>query len=89
MTIKITSEEIMEYEKLKTLSQIAQVKDKIKLFESKYKSSFEEFEKEVKSKEEDFEKWDDYIEWEAYLETLKSLKEKMVEIDNTQDIKIA
>lgn len=49
------------------------VREKIALFEEKYGKTFSEFEKEILS-EEDFEKWDDYMEWKAYVKSLKDLE---------------
>ena len=49
------------------------VKEKIALFEKKYGKSFKEFEREVFEKE-NFEKWDDYLEWKAYVKTLEDLE---------------
>ena len=88
LTIFLSTDEVKEYEKLKVISQLVLVKEKLRLFEIKYDKAFEAFEKEVKIKEEDFEKWDDYIEWKAYKRTLEALTERMAEIDNVQDIEI-
>jgi len=88
MTISLSADEIREYEKLKILSQLSLVKEKLKLMEAKSGKPFKEFEKEVKKKEENFEKWDEYIEWKAYIETEKNLTKRMAEIDNVQDIEI-
>ena len=83
-------EEIKEFEKLKILSHITIVKEKIKLFENKYKCKFENFENKVKKeKKEEFEKWDDYIEWKAYVDTLRYLERKLKDVDNAKDIRIA
>ena len=32
------------------------------------------FKDRIKREKEDFEKWDDYIEWRAYIESLKDLE---------------
>ncbi|NHI95063.1 MAG: hypothetical protein EAX96_21410 [Candidatus Lokiarchaeota archaeon] len=88
MTIKISKDEIKEYEKLKVFSQLTLVKEKIKLFENKYGLSIEEFSKTLKKNEEDFETWDDYIEWKANLAAKIDLKKKLAEIENAKDIKI-
>ena len=32
-----------------------------------------------------FEKWDDYIEWRAYIESLKDLESKMKDIEDAHD----
>lgn len=86
----ISMEEIKEFEKLKILSHITIVKEKIKLFENKYKCKFEIFEDKVKKeKKEEFEKWDDYIEWKAYVDTLKDLERKLRDVDNAKNLRIA
>ena len=90
MELLITKKEVLEYKKLEIISQIASVKSKIELFESKYGCKFEEFEKKMKAKqEENFEEWDDYIEWKAYVMTLKELEEKLREIEDAKDVRIA
>jgi hypothetical protein len=63
----------------KTLAEMAKLyelhvsREKLKLFEKKYTRSFEDFEREVLEKE-DFEKWDDYLEWKAYIKALETLR---------------
>ena len=47
MDIIISKEEIKEYEKLKVISQLTLVKEKIKLFESKYGCSLDRFREEI------------------------------------------
>ncbi|RLG58514.1 MAG: hypothetical protein DRN95_04210 [Candidatus Hydrothermarchaeota archaeon] len=89
MSMIISMEEIKEFEKLKILSHITIVKEKIKLFENKYKCKFENFENKVKKEKEEFEKWDDYIEWKAYVDTLRYLERKLRDVDNAKDIRIA
>lgn len=69
--ITVSGEEIKEYEKLKIISQLTPIKEKIRFFENKYGCSLEDFERSLKEKEESFEEWDDYIEWKAYVESLK------------------
>ena len=48
-------------------------KQKIRLFESKYKMGLEDFEKKLTK--EDFERWDDLLEWKAYSRLLKEKEE--------------
>ncbi len=44
------------------------IREKLRLFEQKYNQSWNMFEHEIKaSQKEDFSKWDDYIEWKAYI----------------------
>jgi len=87
--LKLSKDEIKEYEKLKIISQMAPLKGKIELFEKKYRCRFKEFEKDIKRKErEDFGAWDDYIEWKAYLKTMQELETKIKEIEDALDITI-
>jgi hypothetical protein len=53
------------FEKLKVISQIAPIKERIRFFESKYGCTLGESKNKIKREMEDFEKWDDYIEWNA------------------------
>lgn len=85
----VTKDDLLEYEKLKIISQLTPAKEKIRLFESKYKCPFEQFENKMKEDTEDFDKWDDYIEWKAYIETIKDLTTKLKKIDDATDIKVA
>ena len=89
MGIIVSSDEIKEYEKLKIISQLTPVREKIRFFENKYGCSFEEFERKLKEKEEKFEEWDDYIEWKAYIEGLRDLERKLKEIKDAKDIRVA
>lgn len=88
-TLKVSREEIKHYEKLKVISQIALVKEKINSFERKYRFSFEEFQEKMRGeREENFEVWDDYIEWKAYANSLSELETKRKEIENARHIRI-
>ncbi|ADC66644.1 conserved hypothetical protein [Ferroglobus placidus DSM 10642] len=90
MELSVTKKEVIEYKKLEIISHIASIKSKIELFESKYGCKFEDFEKKLKERQdEDFEEWDDYIEWKAYVKTLEELREKLKEIENAKDVRIA
>jgi len=89
MGITVSSDEIKEYERLKIISQLTPVKEKIRFFENKYGCSFEEFEKRLKGKNENFEEWDDYIEWKAYVESQKNLEQRLREINDVKDVRVA
>jgi hypothetical protein len=84
----VSKEEIKTFEKLTAISQIAPIKERIRLFEKKYGYTFKVFEKKVKQEKENFEKWDDYIEWKAYIESLKNLESKLRKIEGAKDIRI-
>lgn len=88
MNIKISKKELIEYTKLKLLSEITLTKEKLNLFEKKYNCTLEEFRTQIEESEERFEEWDDYIEWKAYSERLKDLKKKVNELDDAKNIKI-
>ncbi len=88
MDIIILKNEIIEYKKLKILSEITLMKEKITLFEKKYGCTLDVFRTRIEESEEKFEEWDDYIEWKAYFESLKDLENKVIELDNAKNIKI-
>ncbi|WP_297522133.1 hypothetical protein [Thermococcus sp.] len=87
--VVVTKDEIITYEKLKLISEIAPIRERIAEFERKYGRTFEEFEKTLKESEESFEAWDDYIEWKAYVRKLRELQEKLREIENAQRVRVA
>jgi hypothetical protein len=62
MDIKISKKELIEYTKLKLLSEITLTKEKLNLFENKYGCTLEEFKTRIEESDEKFEEWDDYIE---------------------------
>lgn len=62
--------------------KINSAKSKLQLFEKKYNSKFDTFEKSVISREEDFEKWDDYIEWKAYIKTITELETLKADLES-------
>jgi len=88
-TLRVSKDEIKEYEKLKIITQITSIRERIRLFETKYGCKFEKFERDVKTRqEEDFDIWDNYIEWRAYLKSLGELEGRIKEIENAHDITI-
>ncbi|MBE0479206.1 hypothetical protein IBX65_08880 [Candidatus Aerophobetes bacterium] len=89
MSIVVSKEDVRTFEKLLTISQIAPIKERIRTFEKKYGYTFEEFEDRMKKEDEDFEKWDDYIEWKAYTESLRNLESKLRAIESAKDIRVS
>lgn len=65
---------------LSLLNDLHIAEEKVRLFEIKYKSTFAEFERQIKNQQEDFEKWDDYMEWKAYERALVDLQDIKAEI---------
>jgi len=88
MFITISKDEVIGFEKLKSISQIAPIRERIRFFESKYGCTLDDFKDKIEQEKEDFEKWDDYIEWKAYTESLMDLELKMKDIENAKDVRI-
>jgi accessory colonization factor AcfC len=86
--LEVFEDEIKEYKRLKTISEMVLVREHIKLFEQKYRCSFQDFEKRVQQEAENFTQWDDYIEWKAYQKSFEGLKKKIGEIEHAKDIRI-
>lgn len=87
-TIEISKEEIIDFLRLDLISEIQSLKKSLELFEMKYCKSFKEFEKEVLEGEENFERWDDYMEWKAYLCTYEDRMENLKDLEIAENIKI-
>ncbi len=86
--LKILIDDIKEYKKLKLISEMIPIRERIRLFENKYNLSFENFEKKIKQQQEDFKLWDDYIEWKAYQNKFNEIKETINKLKNDKDITI-
>ena len=71
------------------ISQIAPVKERIKSFEMKHRCNLDAFEEILKHLPEDFERWDDLIEWKAYVDRLKDLESRLKKIEDATNFRIA
>lgn len=80
--MEVNEMQFKEFQRFKLIPELAVIKDRIKLFESKYQVSFEQFEKQINEEEENFEHWDSYIEWKAYIEAFKGIKAKLENLHN-------
>lgn len=89
MSIVVSAEDIKAFERLKAISQMAPIRERIKSFERKYGCSLDAFSTKIKQREENFEEWDDLIEWKAYAESLRDLEVKIRKIDDAKDFRIA
>ena len=89
MAITVSKDEVRLFEKLKSISYMAPLKEKIRFFEEKYGCTFDEFEDQLKAEPEVFERWDDYLEWQAYRASLRDLEVKLRAIEDAQDVRIA
>ncbi len=62
--------------------ELNKTKDKMDLFEKKYSQDFKSFEGNIKnSSKEDFEKWDDYMEWKAFVKLYNKLMAEKRDFD--------
>ncbi len=63
------------------LADLHTVREKLRCFEQKYSQTWDEFSMQIKkSSVEDFSRWDDYIEWKAYVKTNNELQFKIDEV---------
>ena len=88
-SIVVTVDDIKAFEKLKLISQLAPVKERISSFERKHGCGLRAFEERLKQLPEDFERWDDYIEWKAYADSLKDLELRLKKIEDARNFRIA
>ncbi|HLP47888.1 MAG TPA: hypothetical protein VK469_18230 [Candidatus Kapabacteria bacterium] len=71
------TEEMEDFLRMKFLTELTLIKEKLSLFEKKYRSDFLHFESTVKNaEEEDFEQWDDYMEWKAFYKKYNELQKR-------------
>ncbi len=91
MSLVVSAEDVRAFERLKAISQIAPIKERIRSFEKKYGYDFEAFCAMIKQgdRPESFEEWDDLIEWRAYTESLSELEALIRRIDDAKDIRVA
>jgi hypothetical protein len=78
--------EVKAVERLLVISKIASLKEKIRSLEKKCGCDLRAFEEKMKLLPEDFERWDDFIEWKAYSESVKELQARLEMIENGEDI---
>jgi len=87
--IVVSVDDIKAFERLKLISQIAPVKERIKSFEMKHKCNLDALDEKLKQLPEDFERWDDFIEWKAYRDRLKDLESRLKKIEDATNFRIA
>ena len=81
----VTEEEIqrdaLQALKFRALWKLEYYESRMRPFERKYGTSFEEFKSRVeKAPQENFEEWDDLLEWEAYYRAYKEWQKRYEEI---------
>lgn len=79
----ITKDKIKDLYYANLLYDLHVAEEKLDLFKTKYKKTFDEYEKMLKeNKKENFEEWDDYIEWQAYIKNYDELLNSIEEVKN-------
>jgi septation ring formation regulator EzrA len=62
------------------LSELHALREKIRVFEAKYRLSLEQFERDLEEHEEDFQKFDDYIDWKGSVKAAHELEKRIEEL---------
>ena len=79
--ITIQKQDVANWMLADYLANLHAVNQKLQLFERKYQQTWEEFSEEMaETSKEDFERWDDFIEWKAYVKTAEDLAAKIDEV---------
>jgi uncharacterized protein YrzB (UPF0473 family) len=81
--VLVDKQTLIHWMLLDSLAKESNYREKISIFENKYKSDFSAFQNRIETAEqESFEEWDDYIEWDAYEGFLSRIKERVHDIRN-------
>jgi hypothetical protein len=76
--IEVSKQDVENYVRMKIYTELTLIREKLMLFEKKYNCNFSVFERRVTTaEEENFEEWDDYMEWKAFYNKHRRLKEKV------------
>ncbi|MFZ0456475.1 MAG: hypothetical protein WCE54_19605 [Ignavibacteriaceae bacterium] len=76
---------VRDYALLNSSQKAAEFEQDCKVFENKYKMSFQEFENKLRSVDEEvFEKEDDYLEWKFAAEGAAYWREKIEQLKREQ-----
>ncbi len=79
--ITVQKQHIADWIVVGYLADLHTVSEKLRYFEQKYSRTWKDFSKQIKdSCSENFDRWDDYIEWKAYIKTDNDLRFKIEEI---------
>lgn len=65
---------------MEIFSDLHQVREKLRFFQEKYHQDFEKFSIQIEKEEENFEHYDDYMEWKAYMQLFRDLKQKIEDL---------
>ncbi len=85
-----STERVKKMDKLKLIliSELAPLKEHIKLYEQTKGCKFQEFEERIKTQDENFSDWDDYIEWKAYQLKIEEIEKKIMELEKVSHVEV-
>lgn len=78
--ITVSQTDVMNMARLDLLARLRATQDRINWFERKYSVLFEQFEQQIQTGAEDFAQWDDYMEWQAYLNMFADIQQDLTEL---------
>jgi len=79
--IAVKKQDVGNWLLIEYLSTLHTISEKLRFFEQKYHQSWETFNTDIAtSVKEDFARWDDYIEWKAYIKIKEELSAKIDEV---------
>jgi len=88
-SLVVSAKDVKALEKLKVISQLAPLKERVRSLENNYGCDLRALEEKIKQLPEDFKLWDDLIEWKAYSESIKELEARLKMIEDAEDVRIA
>lgn len=88
-SLVVSAKDVKSFARLSVISELAPLKEKIRSLEKKYGCDLKTFEEKMKLSPEDFERWDDFIEWKAYSESVNELEARLEMIEDAEDVRVA
>lgn len=86
--VEVSKEEIRQFQRMKLITRIRELKDQKDLFEKKYKMDIDDFEKMLQQQEEDFNLFDISLEWKAVATEIKELENQLSEVEHAKSFRI-
>lgn len=81
--VQVSKQAVKQWMLFEHLAKKHRFQDTITMFERKYNTSLESFEKHIETADKEvFEEWDDYIDWKAAHEFLTRINAKISDIKN-------
>lgn len=86
--VEVSKEEIRQFQRMKLITRIRELKDQKAIFEKKYKMERGDFEKMLEQQKEDFHLFDLSLEWKALIAEIAELEKKLSEVENAKSFRI-